>query len=191
MCRKVDQMEKAIGSRISLQEPKKEIALEFIESISDILNIEDVQQLRDYHQHFKTTRYQHSINVAYYTFMICRKLNLDEISGARAGMLHDLYLYDWKNKEQPIEGRHSVVHPQVALSTAKQHFEVNDIMADAIVHHMWPMSIHMPKSKEGWVLQAVDKYCAVAEIVKQSCIHLKPQRVLTSMISMLLIVMGG
>lgn len=184
-------MEKAIGSRVNLAQPNKEIGIEFVDCIKDILDIDDVQQLKEFHQHLKTTRFQHCLNVSYYTFMICRALNLDYVSAARAGLVHDLYLYDWKNKEQPLEGRHSVVHPIIALQTAKQIMEVNDIMEDAIVHHMWPMSIHMPKHAEGWVLQGVDKYCAAVEFLQQSASRLKPQRVAFYMVSLLSIITRG
>lgn len=43
-----------------------------------------------------TSRFQHSLNVSYYSFIICRKFGLDAYSAARAGLLHDLYYYDWK-----------------------------------------------------------------------------------------------
>ena len=99
----------------------------------DILHIDDVQELRDYVQHCKTTRLQHCVNVAYYTFLISRRLNLNVRSATRGALLHDFYLYDWKNNEQPIEGRHSVVHPQVALAMARQYTAVDPIMEDCIL----------------------------------------------------------
>ncbi|MEG0958179.1 MAG: phosphohydrolase [Erysipelotrichaceae bacterium] len=184
-------MNKAICSRNDLVEPQKDITIEFVDCIRDILDFDDIQQLKEFHQHLKTTRFQHSINVSYYSFLLCRKFNLDYVSAARAGLVHDLFLYDWKNKEQPMEGRHSVVHPIVALQSARELIEVNDIMADAIVHHMWPMSIHMPRTAEGWILQGVDKLCAIAEITKQSFAHLKPQRVSIYLVSLLTILLRG
>lgn len=160
-------MQKAIFSRHSLNDDDNALVQEYLDCVSDLLEIDTVQQLKSFHQHFHTSRFQHSLNVSYYTFLFCRKFHLDACSAARAGLLHDLYLYDWKKKEQPYEGRHSCVHPRVALESAKQVTEVNPIMEDAILHHMWPMSFNMPRFKEGWALQAVDKYCACTEILLQ------------------------
>lgn len=183
---KVDEMQKAIFSRVDLNNEESQLANEFINSIKDIINVKDVQDLKEYAQHFNTSRFQHSLNVSYYTFLLARKFNLDAHSAARAGLLHDLYLYDWRKKdERPMEGRHSVIHPQVALENAKNLVEVNEIMEDAILHHMWPMSFKMPKTKEGWLLQAVDKYCAVSEMALQSGRKLRPAQVSMYLVTML------
>lgn len=161
-------MQKAIFSRFTFGDQDNETVQEFLDCVSDLLEIDSVKQLDHYYQHLNTTRLQHCINVSYYTFLMCRKLHLDYVSGARAGLLHDFYFYDWKKQEQPCDGRHSCVHPRIALETAKGITEVNAIMEDAIVHHMWPMSFQMPKHREGWVLQGIDKYCAMTEILLQS-----------------------
>lgn len=174
-------MQKAIFSRFTFTDESNETVQEYLDSVADLLEIDSVRQLEYCYQHLNTTRLQHCINVSYYTFLLCRKLNLDYISAARAGLLHDLYFYDWKKQEQPCEGRHSCVHPKIALATAKEITNVNRIMEDAIVHHMWPMSIHMPKTKEGWVLQAVDKYCAMTEIMLQSGRAMKFSKIAASM----------
>lgn len=185
---------KAIFSRVDLETSSKakQIALaeEFYDCIKDLLNEEDVKELKSYFQHFKTTRLQHSINVSYYTFLWCKRLGLSYREGARAGLLHDLYLYDWKKKEQPMEGRHSVVHPQVALQTAKQLAEITPIMEDAIVKHMWPMSFHMPKYKESWVLTIADKCCALFELSLQSARAIKPSQLSIYMTTLSVFILG-
>lgn len=161
-------MKQAIRSTIDLTDLENEIAKEFHHAIYDLLLLDDVQMLRQWTQHLQTTRFQHSINVAYYSFLIARKFNLDAKSCARAGMLHDFYFYDWKQKEtRPSSQRHSALHPKLALENAKKYCDVNMIMEDAILHHMWPMTLHPPKTKEGWIIQGVDKYCAILEILSQ------------------------
>lgn len=104
------------------------------------------------------------------------------------GLLHDLYHYDWRNldkEERPIEGRHCAVHPQIALENARKATSVNTIIEDAIVHHMWPMTLHCPKTKEGWVLQAVDKYCAISEILLQGGRRVRYSRLAISLAALL------
>lgn len=174
-------MQKAIFSRFTFEDEDNTTVQAYLDCVSDLLEIDSVKQLEYCYQHLNTTRLQHCINVSYYTFLLCRKMNLDYVSAARAGLLHDLYFYDWKKQEQPCDGRHSCVHPRIALETAKEITEVNDIMADAIVHHMWPMSLKMPRFKEGWALQAIDKYCAMTEILLQSGRALKFSKLAASM----------
>ena len=82
-------MLKAIGSRKDL---KQQLYYEFV---ADLLESKSVQDLKQYRHHIKTTRFQHSLNVSYYNYLVCKKLHLDEKAGAKAGLLHDLFLYDW------------------------------------------------------------------------------------------------
>lgn len=185
---------KAIFSRVDLNtsEKAKQLALaeEFYDCIQDLLDEDDVKELKSYSQHFNTTRLQHSINVSYYTFLWCKRFKLQYRQAARAGLLHDLYLYDWKKKEQPIEGRHSVVHPQIALETAQQLAVITPMMEDAIVKHMWPMSFKLPKYKESWVLTLADKYCAISEILLQSAKALKPSRLSMYLTTLMILITG-
>lgn len=169
-------MQKPIGSRKNFTQPNEAEVAEFISLIQDILPISDVQQLKSYYQHCKTTRFQHCINVAYYTYLMSKKMKLNYRSATRGALLHDFYLYDWKQDEQPIDGRHSQVHPQVALEMAKQTLSVDAIMEDCILNHMWPMTKNHPVTKEGWVVQGADKLCAVMEISTQSAKRCNPKR---------------
>ena len=40
--------------------------------------------------------------------------HLDYVSVARAGMLHDLFLYDWRKRENGRKGLHAFTHPKSA-----------------------------------------------------------------------------
>lgn len=179
-------MQKAIFSKVDLGSADSYLANEYLDCIKDLINIDDVQELKTFTQHMNTSRFQHSLNVSYYTFLLARKFNLDAYSAARAGLLHDLYHYDWRDldkEERPIEGRHCAVHPQIALENARKATKVNAIIEDAILHHMWPMTLETPKTKEGWILQAVDKYCAVSEILLQGSRKLRYSRVSLSFLA--------
>lgn len=177
-------MQKAIFSRIDLTNDTCLLAKEFITCIKDLIQVEDVQELKSFSQHMDTSRFQHSLNVSYYSFLLAQKLHLDAYSVARAGLLHDLYFYDWREKEnRPMAGRHCAIHPQIALENARKACAMNPIIEDAIVHHMWPMTLSMPKTKEGWLLQAVDKYCAVSEILLQGSRKVRYSRASVSLMA--------
>jgi uncharacterized protein len=156
-------MRHAIGSKIKLDAQEHLLALQFQGCVNDLLEIDDVCKLVEFSQHLQTNRLQHCINVSYYSFLICRKFRMDYKSAARAGMLHDLFLYDWRTAKQPA-GRHAATHPKIALRTARKHVALNKVEEDAIVKHMWPLTIRPPRYKESVVVSLADKYCTCAEV---------------------------
>lgn len=170
---KGDELYKAIFSRKNISEVP-----DYYDCVSDLLKDREVQQLGDFTHHKGTTRLQHCVNVSYYNFLLCRKLHLDARSAARAGLLHDLFLYDRKEHE-PVEGEggHCSGHPKVAFFNASERFSINDKEGDMIANHMWPLSPHMPRCAETWAIQLVDKVCAVSEFsamaFRKSCRKLR------------------
>ena len=136
---------------------------DFIMIISDLLDQEKVQEMKHYRQHYNINCFEHCLFVSYNTYLICKKHHLDYISGARAGMLHDLFLYDWRKRENGRRGLHAYTHPEVALKHASTFLNLNDKEKDMILKHMWPVTPAFPKYKETFVITFVDKYFAVAE----------------------------
>ena len=144
---------------------KKEIlrAKEYISLISDIIKNEKVQEMKKYRQHFEINCFDHCLFVSYNSYLICKKHNLDYISAARAGMVHDLFLYDWRKRQDGRKGLHAYTHPKTAYENAKKIFDLNEIEKDIILKHMWPVKISLPKYKESFLITYVDKYFAYAE----------------------------
>ena len=141
---------------------------EFINIIHDLIENNTVQKMKDYKQHYETTCFDHCLIASYYCYKICKKIGLDYISCSRAAMLHDLFLYDWRlpKKDRVEKGMHAFTHGLRALNNANKTFELNEIEKDMILHHMWPVTIIPPKTKEGFLLTLIDKYCAMIEIKK-------------------------
>lgn len=151
---------KATGSRKNLMQHS------FYEHIADLLDLHEVQALKEFRHHIVTTRFQHSLNVSYYNYILCKLFRLDARSAARAGLLHDLYFYDTKTFTQSkCAIRHSHYHPMVALDNAQQLLPMNAREQDMIVKHMWPVTLQRPKYAETYILTMVDKYCALIEFV--------------------------
>ena len=140
---------------------------EYFEIVNDILLNKNVLSMKDYIQHGTTSCFDHSLNVSYYSYILCKKLNLDTKSAARAGLLHDLFLYDWHtstlSKNSPIMKKHAFYHPYIALKNANKCFKLNKIEKDIIVKHMWPLTIILPKYKESYIIALVDKLCCIIE----------------------------
>ena len=156
-------MPKALGSRHMIEDDGK--TQEYFEFVKDLLDDDTVQEMKNYRHHYSTTCYQHCINVSYYNYLVCRKLGLNSKSAARAGMLHDLFLYDWRErKRKQGEKPHGMRHPKIALKNAKEHFDIDKREEDMIVKHMWPLTIKLPKYAESYVIVAIDKYAAMMEL---------------------------
>lgn len=137
----------------------------YYECVKDLLDDQNILNLMNYQHHKCTTRFQHSLNVSYYNYLICRKLHLDARAGARAGLFHDLFFYDRK-EHTPVkgEGWHGVGHPKVAFFNTSELFSINQREGDMIIKHMWPLTLSFPKYRETYVITFVDKFCAVAEV---------------------------
>lgn len=139
---------------------------EYLECIKDLLCNEAVKSMDNYIQHGTTTTLEHCLTVSYISYKIAKKFNLDARSTARAGLLHDLFLYDWHKviEKKPLFKKHGFTHPQVALKNACKYFNLNDIEKDIISKHMWPLTFrHVPKYKESIIVTTVDKYCSTKE----------------------------
>ena len=136
---------------------------EFNMIIYDLANHPTVQKMKLYRQHYDTNCFDHCYNVAFYSYLICKKLNLDYISVSRAGMLHDLFLYDWRKKQPEHKRFHGFRHPRIALNNASKLFDLNEKEKDIILKHMWPITIIPPKYIEGYIITLTDKYCALEE----------------------------
>jgi uncharacterized protein len=139
--------------------------LEFQDIIKDIECDETVKLMNSFKQHYNTTCYEHCLNVAFYSYLVCKKCNLDFVSAARAGMLHDLFLYDWRLPREDKKGFHGFRHPKVALNNASKLFDLSNKEKDIITKHMWPITIILPKYKESYIVSCVDKYCAIKESI--------------------------
>ncbi len=148
---------------------------EYYNLVKDLLSSDYVRRLKDFNHHFNITRFQHSLNVSYYNFKICRFLRLDVRAAARAGLLHDLYFYDNGSmlnfRFNYFNGTH---HPSVALYNSSKLGVLTPKEADMILYHMFPFTLKPPKTLEGWIITLTDKGCAVAETILSAGISLNP-----------------
>ena len=156
-------MVKITGSKFDMYDENDTKAVTFRNCVAGILENGEVSSLGGYKHHHFTTRLQHSLNVSYYSYCLCRKLGWDFRSAARAGLMHDLYFFE--NTSVDENGQKLLKnHPFRALENSERIFELNEIEKDAIVNHMWPcISLSRPRFKESMVVSFSDKFCAVIE----------------------------
>lgn len=140
----------------------------FYNYIRDIINSPEIQRLKNFTHHHYTTRFQHCVNVSYYSFLICEKLGMNSRAAARAGLLHDLFYYnrkDYNSSKTKGQPSHSRFHSSEAALNAEKLFALSRLERDIIEKHMWPVTGRLPSYTESYVVSFVDKYCAVLEVI--------------------------
>ncbi len=136
--------------------------IEFQNIIKDLIENKTVQEMKNYRQHFNTSCYEHCYVASYYCYRICKALKLNYKSAARGAMLHDLFLYDWRVKNNRT-GWHAFTHGKTAYENASKILKLNKIEKDMIIKHMWPVTLALPRYPQTFILTFVDKYCATME----------------------------
>lgn len=139
---------------------------EFKEIVKDIISNKKVQEMKKYRQHCDVDCFAHCYFVSYTSYKVAKKLDLDYTALARAGMLHDLFLYDWHAPKGGRKGFHAFTHGKCACNNAVKLFKLSEKEQDMIKKHMWPVTPIPPKSKEGLLLTIIDKYCTLNETIR-------------------------
>lgn len=142
-----------------------ELDEEYLDCVRDILDHPVFQSMDQFIQHGNTTCKAHCIQVSYMSYCLCRKFGWDSRTAARAGLLHDLFLYDWHTHARETgEHFHGFTHPRVAMNNAVRYFDVTSAEQDCILRHMWPLTPIPPKTMAGMAIVYADKFCGVAEV---------------------------
>ena len=148
---------------VRIEDVDLEVEDEYYNIVKEMLFNKTVLKMRDIPHQGSCNCYDHCIRASYYCYKVCKKLGLDYVSCARAAMVHDLYLYNWREGRGDRKGLHAFTHPKLAYENAAKLFDLNEKEKDIIIKHMWPLTIIPPKYAEGFVLTMVDKYCATLE----------------------------
>lgn len=162
-------MERIMGERaageIWVREKVYERDEDFLKCVRDILVHPVFKSMDQYIQHGNTTCKEHCIQVSYMSYRLCRAKSWDYRSAARAGLLHDLFLYDWHtHAKETGQHFHGYTHPRVAMNNAVRHFNVTEMERNIILRHMWPLTPVPPRYMEGYAVLYADKYCGLAEV---------------------------
>lgn len=168
----VKDLERSLGEEEWLRDKSCLDDEKYLICIEDMIEHELVQSMKNFCQHGATTTLTHCIHVSYLSYQICKKLGLDYRAAARAGLLHDFFLYDWHTHcKETKERLHGFYHPRKALNNAKREFDLTDKEKDIILKHMWPLTVIPPKSWEGMVVMYADKVCTIKEMYENAIGH--------------------
>lgn len=142
---------------------------EYFRIVGDLLENPYVLELKKFLHHLDSTRFEHCLNVSRASWRAAKIFGLNPNACARAGLLHDLFFYDYA--ASGFASEHIYIHPAEALANARKVTELTDCEEDIILRHMWPTCDGVPKYAETYLVSFIDKYCATAE--GMTCIWLR------------------
>lgn len=132
---------------------------EFNNIIKDIVTNEEFMKLQN-EVHHSTTRFNHSLRVAYEVYNKLKDNNQNYVDATRAALLHDFFFDDDLSSSQNDRLNN---HPLVALENAKKYFDINELQENIILSHMYPLSYCLPRFKESWIVSLMDKKVTILE----------------------------
>ncbi len=132
---------------------------EFYSIVRPIIENKEFQKMRDV-SHHGITRYDHSIRVAYFAYIVLKTLHLDYKEATEAAMLHDFFTDEVCDLNKIAKLRR---HPNHAVTNAKKYFELSEKQEDIIKTHMFPITFTPPKYLESWIVDVVDDVAAIYE----------------------------
>ena len=144
--------------------PNYELDNIYMNIVREILDNEEFQKL-DNIGHHNSTRINHCIKVSYQAYRLAKKIKLNYVEVARAGLLHDFYLGQ-VSEQKGIKNKVALFtteHPEQAVQNSLKYFDLTEREQDIIRTHMFPIDIKIPKYAESWLVSFVDKYVSAKE----------------------------
>lgn len=133
----------------------------FFQTINKIIYTKQFLKLKQFKHHGNISTYTHVVKVAYLSFRYAVKKNIkihkEEL--IRSALLHDLYFYDWHDKHNGVH-LHGLFHPKKAVKNATLLYNITKKERRHMIHHMFPLTILPPTTKEGWLICIFDKVAA-------------------------------
>ena len=135
----------------------------YLDCVGELLASPQVQAMKDIRHHPGVSCFEHSLFVSYVAFRLARRWGRDGWAAARAGLLHDLYLYDPRSLPSY---KQCFAHPLAAERNARALCgELSREEENSILAHMWPMARSAPRSRTAAAVCLADKLCATAEVL--------------------------
>lgn len=142
---------------------------EYLAVVADILADMEFLRTKDY-LHHKNSIFDHVLKVSYLAYQIAKAKGWDARAAARAGLLHDFFLYNWRDSDdpgRPTRNLHGFRHPKIALENSRK-FNLSAMEEDIILKHMWPLTLRMPRYKESFLIVFLDKYVATRDFLQSA-----------------------
>ena len=149
--------------------------------VKPILLSEEFQKRLKFKHHHHSVFF-HSVLVSYRSYLFALKHDNNTYNCAIAGLLHDFYPYPWQYSsdlesmdkkyiehlkiKKSLFKKHGFTHAREALENANKYYPelMNERIENAIVRHMFPLNITLPKYSESWIVTLEDKIVTFKEL---------------------------
>ena len=132
---------------------------EYIQIVGKLLENRKFNKLKNEVHHHNSNRFNHSLEVSFKTYKICKKLGFDYESATRGALLHDFFFdKDFNNKRESM-----LEHPKKARENAEKITRLSPKEKNIIESHMYPVGGKFPRYIESVVVDLVDDYVSVKE----------------------------
>ena len=137
---------------------------EFLDYVNEILNNKEFIKRKKYMHHENESVYDHSLEVAYNSYLYAKKHNLNCRDISIGALLHDFYT----NSDTTLYNARETLkkHPEIALENACKYFDIDEVQKDIIEKHMFPATKELPSYKESFLVSMVDKAVAAHEMYR-------------------------
>lgn len=144
------------------EEQKKELE----DIYQSFLHDERILKMKEIPMHRGSNCYIHSFKVTKLAIKRALRNNKGDLYVILIGsILHDYYLYDWRNDTEKMK-HHLSKHPHIAAENAVRDFGIHEPIKRAIETHMWPVNFQdFPESKEARIISNADKAIYIREII--------------------------
>ena len=158
---------------------------EYNRIVKDIVTNPNFLKLKD-DIHHGATKFDHCSRVSRLSFLICKRLHLNYVDAARAGMLHDFFY----GARTLTEENSYLNHPYTSLRNASENFSLSELEIDIITKHMFPHIVvkkvcplinrkeqaefksSMLRYKESWVICLADVLVSFKEVLRYKPIYM-------------------
>ena len=150
-----------------MRELTKEQKGELEELYQTFLHDEKIMRMQEIQMHRGSSCYIHSFRVAKLCVKKAARYNRYTFEDLKnvlvASILHDYYLYDWREHHE-LRKKHGRKHPLAACANAIRDFNIPTEVQDIIKSHMWPLTPKLyPKTKEAKLVNRMDNHIATRE----------------------------
>ncbi|MBP5216491.1 MAG: HD domain-containing protein [Bacilli bacterium] len=125
-----------------------------------------IQRMKEVKMHRGSNCFEHSFKVAKKAIrgaLRSKRKNIDLEVVLIGAILHDYYLYDWREDRSKKKG-HGRNHQYIASQNAVRDFDISPEVKKVIESHMWPLNLKdYPKSREAKIVSISDKAVALGE----------------------------
>ena len=129
------------------------------------LHDEKILKMKEVSMHRGSNCYIHSFKVARLAIKRALRHKRGDLYVILVGsILHDYYLYDWRNERDKMK-KHLSSHPYTAAKNALRDFNISEEVKKVIESHMWPVNFsEFPETKEARIISNADKAIYLKEI---------------------------